>query len=377
MAGLYLHTPFCRRKCHYCDFFSAPPAANQLEGWHLLLQSQLRLLGSRPARRLETIFFGGGTPSLLTPEQIGSLLETCRTVFNLDADAEISLEANPADLNLDKLFGYRAAGINRLSIGIQSFSDQQLQQLGRRHTAQEGIAAFQAARRAGFKNLSVDLIFALPGQGLSALKDEIDQLLKLNPEHVGIYGLSIEDGTPLARQAEQGLLKLPDDEEYAQAYLQISKSLQDAGYEHYEISNFARSGWRCRHNQAYWQRKSCLAAGCGAHGFDAEGDGRRYEIPADLGRFERLLANGTDPAVEIERFTPQQAMAETIYLGLRTRDGIDCNAFARRFGRRPEEAYPQALTQLAPHLRENAGRWQMDPSGWLLYDHLIGHFLSV
>lgn len=375
MAGLYLHTPFCRQKCSYCDFFSAPPEANQLERWPEFLQTHLRYIGSRERHAIETIFFGGGTPSLLPPTDISTLLETCRFQFNLDPQAEISLEANPADLTPEKLDGYRTAGINRLSIGIQSFSDQQLQRLGRRHGAQMAIKAFQAARSSGFDNISVDLMFALPDQNRTELDDDIEQLLDLAPDHVGIYGLSLEEGTSLHEEIKQGQYSTPDEEFYATAYLHLSSRLQTAGFEHYEISNFARPGHRCRHNMGYWQRSACLAAGCGAHGFDPSDYGSRYAIPEDLPLYFQQLEKGLNPVIELECFTREQAMSETLYLGLRTSDGVDCDAFMLRFGKSPKETYPQALTRLSPYLQETFNRWQLSPEGWLLYDHLISHFL--
>lgn len=375
MSGLYLHIPFCRKKCHYCDFFSAPPEGNQLANWHLLLQRNLQLIAKKHPPRIETIFFGGGTPSLLSPAQIDKILNCCRNLLPLSPDLEISLEANPGTLNAESLDGYLAAGINRLSLGIQSFDDKSLQRLGRRHNARDAIQSLETARSAGFTNISVDLIFALPGQTIGAIEEEVAQLITLAPDHIGIYGLTIEAGTTMEQLVNSGELLETDEDLYAESYLLLDRQLTAAGFEHYEISNFAQPGFRCKHNLAYWQRKTCLAAGAGAHGFDANGYGRRYAIPADLSHYSEQLDICQDPARSLEKFNRQQAMAETLYLALRTSYGVDGNTFTQNFGISPEDAFPDAFKSLATQLKRKNGRWFFTPEDWLLYDHLISHFL--
>jgi oxygen-independent coproporphyrinogen-3 oxidase len=370
MAGLYIHVPFCTQKCSYCDFFSAPPAGDQLKNWHLLLQRNLELVAPVPAAGLETIFFGGGTPSLLSPAQVRHVVQSSRSLFEVAAEAEISLEANPCSLSANTLEGYLAAGVNRLSLGIQSFDDQALHLLGRKHNAAQAREVFQLARAVGFANISVDLIFALPQQGIAALHREIEQLLDLAPDHIGIYGLSVETGTPLERLVQQGRLAEIDEETYAAGYLYLSRSLVAAGYQHYEISNFARPGRRCRHNQSYWQRKPCLAVGAGAHAYLPNNYGRRTAIPRDIGRYQRQLAAGTNPAELLEEFDRQQAMAETLYLALRTSDGLERAGFLETFG-----CSPAAFQALKAELHFRQGRYFFGPEQWLIYDHLISHFL--
>jgi len=375
MAGLYLHTPFCAQKCHYCDFFSAPPSGDQLATWHRLLQRNLELIADRQTPEIETVFFGGGTPSLLSPAQIGSILDCCRRLFPLSPDVEISLEANPGTLTAFSLEEYLTAGINRLSLGIQSFDDRALQRLGRRHSAEEARQAFGLARDIGFTNISVDLMFALPGQTSSDLEQEVAHLLELSPEHVGIYGLSIEPDTPLKQLLDRAQITEIDEESYAQYYLLLNRLLSGAGYEHYEISNYARPDFRCRHNLAYWQRKTCLAAGAGAHGFDARAYGIRSAVPADLLHYQQQLDAGRNPAAPLEVFNRKHAMAETLYLALRTSDGIDRAAFAQKFGIALENAFPDALDALASQLQLKDDHYYFSVEGWLLYDHLISHFL--
>lgn len=376
MAGLYLHIPFCVSKCHYCDFFSCADNSPLLASWHLLIERHLRLIARQPCPQIDTIFFGGGTPSLLTPAQLTHILDLCRQLFLLSAEIEISLEANPGTLDARRLEAYLAAGINRLSLGVQSFNDTALQQLGRIHSGQQAHQAVRLARQAGFKNISLDLIFALPGQTAFDLQQDLDQLLILAPEHVGIYGLSIEPGTRLHELHAQHQIKDVDEEDYIRFYRQIHDTLRGADFEHYEISNFARPGYRCRHNLGYWQRKTCLAAGAGAHGFDAADNGRRYAIPADLENYQRQLSANRDPAVVLETFTPAQAMSETLYLGLRTVDGIDRQQFFNQFGQPLEQVFARALKRIAPWVESTSNAQKLNLDGWLIYDQLIQHFLA-
>lgn len=378
MSSLYIHIPYCLRKCSYCDFFSADDfSAADLDEYVTLLLLELNQLQIRcPATSpLQTLFFGGGTPSLLSVGQVNQLLRRIEAAFGFAQDCEITLEANPGTLSEEKLRGYRQAGVNRLSLGLQTLDDSQLQLLGRIHTAAEGRQAVAMARDAGFDNLSLDLIFALPGQTLERLEEDVAGLLEQRPEHLSLYGLTFEPETPLHRQLQAGALQEPDESVYADSYLLIDRLLAGAGFEHYEISNFARPGFRCRHNQVYWQRQECLAAGCGAHGFFATGWGERWYVPADLSLYrQRLTAN--EPVLEqLEKFDRRAAMAETLYLALRTRDGLSRQDFAERFKVFPEQEFPAAFSRLAERLRLESGRWRFDLQGWLLYDHLVSEFL--
>ncbi len=375
MAGLYLHIPFCSSKCSYCDFFSVIPRSGELDEYPHLLLRNLELLAAQETPSIDSIFFGGGTPSLLVPRQIGVILSRCRELFRIQPDCEISLEANPGTLSEKALHNYLQAGINRLSLGVQSFDDIHLQMLGRIHSAATAIDTCSAARSAGFDNLSLDLIFALPEQPSAQLSAEIAQVLELAPQHIGIYGLSIEEGTPLAQKLEAGTLSEVGEESYADSYLLLSRRLEAAGFEHYEISNFARPGFRCRHNQGYWQRNDCLAVGAGAHGFDSGTFGSRYAIPADLEAYRTELTAGRLPHQLLETFDRAGAMAETLYLALRTSDGLDSAAFENRFGTPVEQAFPRALERVRPYLRRGSGTLSLSLEGWLIYDHLISHFL--
>lgn len=378
MSSLYLHIPFCQRKCHYCDFFSAAGVSPvELDEYVQLLGLELQQLRERkfPVSPLKTIFFGGGTPSLLSAAQLNSILRELEQAFGFSAGCEISLEANPGTLTAEKLSGYRRAGVNRLSLGVQTLDDEQLQALGRIHSAAEARQAVALARQAGFDNLSLDLIFALPGQSLEQLEADVAGLLALQPEHLALYGLTFEPGTRLHEQLQQAELAEADDQAYADSYLLINKLLTAAGFEHYEISNFARAGQRCRHNQVYWQRQECLAIGCGAHAFIGEGWGERWHVPADLATYRQKLTNGQPALQLLESFDRQAAMAETIYLALRTADGLSRSAFQQCFDVYPEQAFAEAFRRHADRLTLLDDCWRFDLQGWLLYDHLISAFL--
>jgi len=378
MTSLYLHIPFCLHKCPYCDFFSTDrhtPA--DLEDYTGLLQRHLELTADseRWHGPLTSVFFGGGTPSLLTPTQIARILQTAESLFGFNANCEISLEANPGTVSLPSLTDYRAAGINRLSLGIQSLNATRLRQLGRIHSPKDALAAVRLARQAGFGNLSCDLMFAIPGQSLANLREELDRLLEHQPEHLSCYGLTVEEGTPYQAQQDRGTLLLPEDTAYAEHFMTLHQQLTAAGFEHYEISNYALPGRQCRHNLGYWRRQSSLGIGAGAHSFDACNWGARLAVAPDLDRYRHQLEQRLDPAVELERFDRHGAMAETLYLGLRTRKGVSEAAFSARFGEGVADAFGAALQQTSRHLQQRQGYWQFDLEGWLLFDHLILPFL--
>jgi oxygen-independent coproporphyrinogen-3 oxidase len=376
MPGLYLHIPFCRRKCPYCDFFSVAGDDPCLRAYPGLLRRHLAWAAGRDGHGpVGTVYFGGGTPSLLTSRSVGSLLEAIAQNFGLASDAEITLEANPGTVTPARLAGYRAAGVNRLSLGLQSLDPKQLTLLGRLHDAKQGIQAVQWARQAGFTNLSLDLIFALPGQSPDDLDREIDRYLALAPEHLSCYGLTAEPDTPFHHRVQAGELRLPDEEFYADAFLHLHERLTAAGYAHYEIANYARPGSACRHNLGYWQRRPYLGVGAGAHSFRDTGWGERWAVATDLPGYAAALRNRCEPAACLEGFDRLGAMSETLYLGLRTRAGVDDAEFRARFGCGVAEAFPQAVVQLRPWLVLEEGHWRLTLAGWLLYDRLIQAFL--
>ncbi len=377
MAGLYFHIPYCRTKCAYCDFFSLADATLPLADYVALLHAQLALAPAQSSAPgpLTSVFFGGGTPSLLEPDAVAGLLVAAERRFGFAPGVEISLEANPGTVTPASLAGYRAAGVNRLSLGLQSLDDRSLAFLGRGHSAAQGRQALAWARRAGFDNLSCDLIFGLPGETEASLDAELTALLELAPEHLSCYGLTVEPGTPLATRLQRGEFLPADEGRFAAGYRQIDAALRSGGFAHYEISNFSRPGKECRHNLGYWQRHSVLGLGAGAHSFVAAGWGRRLAVAPDLAAYAAALRSGQDPAAELERFDRRGAMAETLYLGLRTAAGVDAAAFHEAFGTDLANAFPAALRRCGQRLALRQGRWVFDLDGWLLYDHLISAFL--
>uniref|UniRef100_C6E646 Heme chaperone HemW n=1 Tax=Geobacter sp. (strain M21) TaxID=443144 RepID=C6E646_GEOSM len=346
-AGLYLHFPFCLKKCLYCDFNSTPAGGSDHRGYVELLLKEMEL---RQAALPEpviapTLYLGGGTPSLMAPELVGLIVDAARKSFSLEPDAEVTLEANPGTLTPERLQGYRSAGVNRLSLGIQSFEDRLLKRLGRVHSCAEALSAYQDARRAGFDNISIDLMHSLPGQSLSQWREALELAVSLAPEHVSAYALSIEEGTPFERLHDVGELPLPGEEEAAAMFEATAAVLSKAGYRHYEISNYAKPGRHSRHNSAYWSRLSYLGFGAGAHSFwNPDGLGRRWKNPGEAAAYAAGIRVGIPADEEPEQLTLEDALSECFFLGLRVLDGLDLAPLFERYGE----------SALAPHLKQVA-----------------------
>jgi oxygen-independent coproporphyrinogen-3 oxidase len=318
-AGLYVHVPFCQRKCPYCDFASGTDLA-LVADWLQAIQQEIGFYRDF-APRFDTLYVGGGTPSLLSIDEIAILLKSLQGHFTFAPDTEITLEANPDDLTSQILKSYLELGINRLSLGVQSFDDRELAFLGRRHDAAQALRALAWARKAGFTNLGVDLIYGLPGQTVDQWQKNLETALGFYPEHLSCYQLTIEAGTPMAgRQAEEQFQSLPEEAE-REFFLFTSKFLEDKGYLHYEVSNFARgSEYRSRHNGKYWNHTPYLGLGPAAHSFR---DGRRWWNHRFLQDYCQSLSKGYAPVAGEETLTPEQTRLEALYLGLRTREGVD------------------------------------------------------
>ena len=379
-AGLYIHFPFCLKKCLYCDFnSSASSGADPGDYADLLLREmELRHAALAEPVRAPTLYFGGGTPSLMGPELVGRLIDAAARLFNLEPGAEVTLEANPGTLSAKRLSGYLAAGVNRLSLGIQSFEDRLLQRLGRVHTKGEALAAFDAARRAGFENISIDLMHSLPGQSPAKWREALAQGIALGPEHVSSYALSVEEGTPFARLLAEGNLPLPCEEEAALMFEATSELLCRAGYQHYEISNFARPGRISRHNSAYWSRESYLGFGAGAHSFwNGDGTGRRWENACGLADYGGEVTRGALPERESELLTLEGAVSESFFLGLRRLDGLDLAPLRARYG---DQALARHLAQVK-HLEESGALLRegstvrLAPGGVILANGVFSRFL--
>ncbi len=333
-TSLYLHIPFCHTRCHYCDFNTYAGILPLREPYVRALITEVRLAGqlaqlaNGTPRRSRTIFFGGGTPSLLTVAQIKRLLSACREAFAVDEQAEITLEANPGTLSTEQLIGLRAAGINRVSLGSQSFDAELLHTLGRIHTAEEIVQALSNARAAGFRSINLDFMFGLPGQTMQHWKTTLDRALALHPEHLSLYSLIIEEGTPFYTWTNEGRIIPGDEDLCADMYEYADERLQAEGYENYEISNWALPGHESRHNLTYWQNLPYIGMGAGAHSFFG---GRRFSNVLDPQEYITLLKKQQRPEAEGEFIDRIQEMSETAFLGLRTAQGLHLPTFEERF----------------------------------------------
>jgi len=333
-VSLYLHIPFCHTRCYYCDFNTYAGILPLREPYVRALLSEIALAGEQARladgslRRARTIFFGGGTPSLLTVGQVRRLLDACRAAFALDEDAEITLEANPGTLTRAQLVGLREAGINRLSLGSQSFDGQLLKTLGRIHTPEEITRALGSARAAGFTSINLDFMFGLPGQSMRQWQETLEQALALRPEHLSLYSLIIEEGTPFFDWTQEGRIIPGDEDLCADMYEYADERLQAAGYVNYEISNWALPGHQSRHNLTYWRNLPYIGMGAGAHSFFA---GKRFSNERDPQHYINTLKKRQLPVVESETIEKEQEMSETAFLALRTAEGLHLPTFEERF----------------------------------------------
>lgn len=374
--GLYVHFPFCRRKCRYCDF-------NSYEGLEGLMSPYVKALCDEMAFRsavdpaglnVDTVFFGGGTPTVAGADTLTRVLDQARSVFEFCPDAEITTEANPGTIDPASLERLRAGGFNRLSIGVQASQDKILRAIGRIHSFNQAIEAFRWARAAGFTNIGVDLIYGLPGQTGAMWEESLDAVLELGPEHISTYGLQIEDGTPLAVDIHSGFIAVPDDDETAEMYWKAHARLIGAGYRHYEISNFAKEGLECRHNLHYWNFDRYLGIGAGAHSFDGV---RRFSNVEDPKHYISGVSYKGTAEEWSEAVTPARARFEYIMLGLRTDSGVSLDDFSAMFGR----SLFSELADLDEMARRGLLEWsdkrlRLTPSGWLVSNALLAAVLS-
>ena len=440
-VSLYLHFPFCVRKCRYCDFLSGPATEETIEKYVKLLCREIELRAAElnelpqlrftdlndsiphratetntppapvPAqgRPIDTIFIGGGTPSLMTPAQMNMVMQALRKSFRVEEGAEISMEMNPGTADREKLLAFRRAGINRLSIGVQSFDDGELKLLGRIHTADQAREIFREARAAGFDNINIDLMSALPGQKIATWEKTLREAVELGPEHISAYSLIIEEGTPFATMK---LPDLPSEDEDREMYHFTKKFLAENGYRRYEISNYAREGFECRHNCGYWTGHEYLGLGLGASSdmgsrfpcrlsvrqdddlpsenpADATNPespeispyGERFRNPSDMEAYRKAVREGCDPEqmrCERQVMTREDRMEEFMFLGLRMADGVSEDEFEARFGEKPEDRYGPVLEKhLAQGVIRRANRrialteFGMDVANYVMADYLL------
>ena len=373
---LYIHVPFCVQKCLYCAFVSNTPQNNELLDYPALLIRELQLRVSGPSP-VASIYFGGGTPSLLQPIQLARLLGEITDQIGIQTDAEITLEVNPGTVDGISLRQFRDAGFNRISLGIQSLDDDFLKIMGRIHTADQSRQAFVDAREAGFKNINIDLIHSLPGQSLNQWRTDLLNAIKLNPEHISIYGLTVEEDTPFACIYPADNHELPDDDLSADMFELADELLTWSGFEHYEIANYARPGYRSQHNSGYWKRDGYLGLGVAAHTFLREGYGARFSNPCNLEEYQQGVTSGKLVRIEEHQLTLSEAMSEYMFLGLRLSEGLCTQTFESEFGLSLESVYGSTATDLVRLglLIKNGSQLTLTRRGMLLSNQVFSRFL--
>jgi oxygen-independent coproporphyrinogen-3 oxidase len=325
--GLYIHIPYCFSKCPYCDFYSS----TSLSALPLFLDALFKEMAMywSDFNSFDTVYIGGGTPSLLTPQQLENILTRIRGNFDLIGNTEITIETNPADLCPSSLESMRKTGINRVNIGIQSFDQEVLRFLGRRHSVRQAIHAIEASRKAGFHNIGLDLIYGIPGQTINSWIDTLEQAVAFSPEHLSCYQLTLEATTPLGKRHRSGEISIPGEELQYEFFMKTSQFLEEAGYIHYEVSNFAReTKYASRHNQKYWDHSPYLGLGPAAHSFQSN---RRWWNHRSVDRYIAAVSAGNLPVEETEILTMEQLRLEALYLGLRTKKGISFEDFKNRY----------------------------------------------
>ncbi|MGE5218468.1 MAG: radical SAM family heme chaperone HemW [Chloroflexota bacterium] len=381
--SLYIHIPYCISKCPYCDFNSHVVAEIPETSYVDSLLRELEFYGAQSdwqGRLVQSIFFGGGTPSTFKPASIGKVLAWVAATFPINLDCEITLEANPGTVDSDKFFGYRDAGVNRISVGVQSFEPRLLKFLGRIHSADEARKALSVVRRAGFNNFSLDLIYANPGQTLKELEDDLDAAIEFQPPHLSAYNLTFEEGTPFHREYRAGRMRsLGEEDEIAMAEL-IEKKLSAAGLSRYEISNYSRHGWHSRHNVNYWRGGDYLGLGAGAHSYrklDSDGVfGRRWSNEKNPGRYMVQIAELHHAVIDRDDIDRTKAAGEFMFLGLRMTEGVAIETFSARFGKLPPDFYPRIKIWIdGGFLEQRQGHLRLTPRGLLVANSIFVEFM--
>ena len=375
---LYIHIPFCIRKCAYCDFLSGPAdddtIARYVEALKIEIQSQRELAKDYV---VTSIFFGGGTPSILSGTQMRTLMRVLCRIFEVSADAEISMEANPGTVTKRKLKAYRNAGINRISFGLQSTNDSELKVLGRIHTYKEFLKSFSLARECGFDNINVDLISAIPNQTIESWEASVRAILELEPEHISAYSLIVEEGTPFYEKYGEGAPEeelLPSEEDERLMYQRTEELLEEAGYHRYEISNYAKPGRECRHNLGYWERKQYLGLGLGSSSLIRNA---RFKNCDDL----QLYMEHSDDILQIREIdgalTKEEQMEEFVFLGMRKMEGISLKGFEETFGKTLEECYGEGIENMKSEglVEETDGMLRLTKKGIDISNYVFAEIL--
>jgi oxygen-independent coproporphyrinogen-3 oxidase len=372
MLGLYLHIPFCSSICNYCNFNRGLFDSDLKERYVDAIGREIRRAGL--GEPVDTVYFGGGTPSLLEPADVGRLIEACRQVFAVASDAEVTLETNPETSNVQRMEAFRAAGVNRVSFGVQSFRDSELKRLGRLHSADRAVAAFGEARAAGFDNVSLDLMMWLPAQSPGHWAESVDRLIQVGPDHVSLYLLELYPNAPLRDEMARSGWSLAPDEDAAEMYLAGLAALDAAGYQQYEISNTCRRGRESRHNLKYWTDGEWLGFGCGAH---STRGGRRWKNVSATGEYADRVTAGQPVAVDVRSLTTSEQLEDALFTGLRLTEGVNLESVGRRYGVDVWERYGAGLRPFldAGVLRQTGERLWLTREGMLVANEVMQVFV--
>ena len=379
-AGLYIHFPFCEKKCVYCDFYSIHKDPSLIDNYIKSLQQEIKLYTDFPIVKdfiLQTIYIGGGTPSILSPPQIETILNVLFKKFKFVSNPEITIEINPETVDFQKLKFYKDLGINRLSIGVQSFNDIELKILGRIHNAASAISCIRIAQQVGFHNINIDLIFAIPEQSLKNWLLNLQKAIDFSPQHISVYGLTVEPQTPLAQKIQQGSLKTITESVQREMYLRGIEILEMNGFQQYEISNFAHEGFYSHHNQMYWDGFPYLGMGPSAHSF--WNDRRQWNV-SDVLQYIENLNRHTFPIQDTETLTTNQQELEFILLGLRKKTGINFDLFHKKFNINFKTKFNNELSQISSihHgnlILLNDTNLRLTADGFLLYNEICSYFV--
>jgi putative oxygen-independent coproporphyrinogen III oxidase len=377
LAGIYIHIPFCATRCHYCNFATGGYESELARRYTAAVREEIARAdasNSPMMRRVDTLYFGGGTPTTLTVEQISSLIETCRLRFDVASDSEITAEANPGSISQNYLEELRSAGLNRLSFGVQSFDDDELRMIGRTHSAEEAREAVRTARAAGFANVSIDLIAGLPEQKMETWRRNLEEAFALAPDHLSVYLLELYKDAPLLHRINRGELRAVDDELTVEMYFALVDEAERRGFEHYEISNWARPGFESRHNLKYWTGAPYWAFGISAAGYDGLA---RWSNTRNIHEYLDKVESSQTPVAERTELDDEDRQSENLFLRLRLKDGVDLDEHLRRFGVNALERYRDEIERLREaglvELSEN--RLKISRAGAVLANEVFAVFV--
>jgi oxygen-independent coproporphyrinogen-3 oxidase len=367
-AGLYIHIPFCRAKCTYCDFYSVADRDEQIPGFiDALIQELNNTKINTTEWIIDTIFIGGGTPSLLSPDDLRQILGVVQKVFSIDSWAEITLEANPGEAPGNKLIGFLEVGINRLSIGAQSFNKNALQFLTRIHSAEDIFKTFESARNSGFENINCDMIYNIPGQSVDDWKKDLSKIIELSPEHISVYSLTVEKGTPLFKEIHSGRIKMPFESVTMKMLRWANMHLNNSGFRQYEISNYALQGFECKHNLHYWKIEPYFGFGPSAHSFDGE---KRWSNISNLDQYVRSIRNNRSPIQHTSVITDLTLANEMIGFGMRMNAGISLNQLPFQYRSALSQKINSLGSQWAGMIIQESNRIRLSDRGMLYADAL-------